>query len=56
MKATPEMKIIDAAYIDGAAHLIPDYEESRNAQSWVVNTHVDLTTWNNVYFYEDDHI
>jgi hypothetical protein len=45
-------KVISTDYIVSAAHLIPD--EPLNSpelqRSWVVNSHIDLETWNTIYW------
>lgn len=44
--------VISAANIVGAAHLIPEEPCSSREENkgWVVNSHIDLTTWNDVYY------
>lgn len=44
--------VISAANIVGAAHLIPEEpcSSSEENRGWVVNSHIDLATWNDVYY------
>jgi hypothetical protein len=47
--------VIDIESLTGAAQCIPDCPKDPVAKqkSWVVNSHVDLETWNTVYAYQD---
>ena len=44
--------VISAGNIVGAAHVIPEVPLSAGAENtgWVVNSHIDLATWNDVYY------
>jgi hypothetical protein len=48
--------VIHIRQITGAAHLIPDDPVRPAAihRSWVVNSHIDLETWNKICLYESD--
>jgi hypothetical protein len=41
--------VIHADSIEGAAHLVPLLPDEEKNKRWIVNTHIDLETWNNVY-------
>jgi hypothetical protein len=41
--------VIHAGSIEGAAHLVPLLPDEEKNKRWIVNTHIDLETWNNVY-------
>ena len=45
--------VINGGNIHSAAHLIPEEPVSSGIRnrSWIVNSHIDLATWNNVYYY-----
>ena len=45
-------EVISGGNITGAAHLIPEEPVSSPIanKSWIVNNHIDLDTWNNVYY------
>lgn len=47
--------IVDIAELTGAAQCIPDKPllPKKKQHSWVVNSHVDLETWNTVYSYDE---
>lgn len=47
--------IVDIAELTGAAQCIPDKPllDNNKQHSWVVNSHVDLETWNSVYSYDE---
>ena len=46
-------RVISAATIVGAAHLVP--EDPTSEIGWTVNSHIDCATWNDIYWmYEDD--
>jgi hypothetical protein len=44
-------KVISTDYIQEGAHLIPDepFKDPEMQRSWVVNSHIDLETWNTRY-------
>ena len=44
--------VISAANIVGAAHVIPKEAISSPVEKrgWIVNSHIDLATWNDVYY------
>ena len=44
--------VISAANIVGAAHVIPEEAISSPVENrgWIVNSHIDLATWNDVYY------
>lgn len=42
------LMVFGAVVVDGAAHCVP-LQESGVEWSWIVNSHIDLTTWNTVY-------
>jgi hypothetical protein len=45
----PTIEVIPIGAIDGPAHLIPvDNDDARNSM-WIVNTHVDVKTWNMIF-------
>ena len=49
--AAVALQVFSVGNIVGCAHVIPeiaDTERSRN-ERWVVNSHIDLATWNTVY-------
>jgi hypothetical protein len=43
--------VVNASRIAGAAHLIPEEPTCASVVqgAWVVNSHIDLATWNDVY-------
>jgi len=43
--------VISGDRIGGAAHLIPEEPDCSgiNNKGWLVNSHIDLATWNEVY-------
>lgn len=45
--------VINGGNIHSAAHLIPEEPVSSGIpnKSWIVNSHIDLATWNDVYYY-----
>jgi hypothetical protein len=47
--------VISAGNITAAAHLIPDepISSSKPPSTWTVNSHIDLDTWNEVYYLLD---
>jgi hypothetical protein len=44
--------VISGGNITGAAHLIPEEPASSQVPNngWIVNNHIDLDTWNFVYY------
>ncbi len=44
--------VISAGNVRGAAHLIPEepISSKQENQGWIVNSHIDLATWNEVYY------
>jgi len=47
------MAVIHAGSIDGAVHVVPLMPDEGKNTRWIVNTHIDLETWNNVYEFID---
>jgi hypothetical protein len=54
-RATPETeyRLVHASQIDGAAHLIPFEPDDKTNCAWLVNSHIDIETWNEVTMDED---
>jgi hypothetical protein len=50
--------VISAENIVGAAHLIPEEPISSKSENkgWIVNSHIDLATWNNIYYMLKDEL
>jgi hypothetical protein len=50
--------VVNASRITGAAHLTPEEPNCAGVvqRAWVVNSHIDLATWNDVYWMEEDEI
>lgn len=50
--------VISAGNIVGAAHLIPEepISSGRENKGWIVNSHIDLATWNDVYYMFEDEL
>ena len=48
-----EYRLVHASQIDGAAHLIPFDPDSTTNCAWLVNSHIDIETWNEVTMDED---
>ena len=48
-----EYRLVHASQIDGAAHLIPFDPDNTTNCAWLVNSHIDLETWNEVTMDED---
>jgi hypothetical protein len=42
------LQIVHLSSIDGAAHVIPLHPKPSENDSWIVNSHIDLETWNEV--------
>lgn len=53
---TTGYRIIDVVTIEGAAHLIPDFDDATESheKGYVVNSHIDLNNWNMVYDWTDE--
>jgi hypothetical protein len=50
--------VISSGNITGAAHLIPEETgtSEMTRKAWIVNSHVDLTLWNEVYYMTEDEL
>ena len=50
--------VISAGNVVGAAHVIPEQPVSSGGQNngWIVNSHIDLATWNDVYYMFEDEL
>jgi len=50
--------LICGGNITGAAHLIREEPSSSGTtrRAWIVNSHIDLTTWNEVYYMMEDEL
>jgi len=48
-----EYRLIHASQIDGAVHLIRFDSDSTTNCTWLVNSHIDIETWNEVTMDED---
>jgi len=48
-----EYQLVHASEIDGAVHLLPFDPDSSTNCSWLVNSHVNIETWNQVAMDED---
>jgi len=50
--------VISGGNITGAAHLIPEEPgtSGKTQKAWIVNSHIDLTTWNKVYYLTEDEL
>ena len=50
--------VISGGNITGAAHLIPEEPgiSGTTRKAWIVNSHIDLTTWNEVYYMTEDEL
>ena len=50
--------VISAWNIVGAAHVIPEEPVSSGSENkeWIVNSHIDLATWNDVYYMFEDEL
>ena len=48
--------VISAGNIVEAAHLVPEEPNSMGKENrgWIVNSHIDLATWNDVYYMFED--
>lgn len=53
-----ENAVISAGNIVGAAHLIPEepISSQKENKGWIVNSHIDLGTWNEVYYMFEDEL
>jgi hypothetical protein len=50
--------VISGGIITGAAHLVPEEPATSGTtrKAWIVNSHIDLTTWNEVYYMTEDEL
>ena len=50
--------VISAGNIVGAAHVNPEEPVSSGSENigWIVNSHIDLATWNDVYYMFEDEL
>jgi len=50
--------VISGGNITSAAHLIPEEPGTLGTtrKAWIVNSHIDLTTWNEVYYMTEDEL
>jgi hypothetical protein len=50
--------VISGGNITGAAHLIREEPgtSGMTRKAWIVNSHIDLTTWNEVYYMTEDEL
>jgi hypothetical protein len=50
--------VISGGNITGAAHLVPEEPGTSGTtrKAWIVNSHIDLTTWNEVYYMTEDEL
>jgi hypothetical protein len=48
-------QIVHISHIDGAAHLIPFDPKADTNTSWLVNSHIDIETWNEVVLVDEEH-
>jgi hypothetical protein len=50
--------VVNASRITGAAHLIPEEPNCAGVvqRAWVINSHIDLAAWNDVYWMDEDDI
>jgi len=50
--------VISEGNITSAAHLIPEEPSTSGTtrKAWIVNRHIDLTTWNEVYYMTEDEL
>jgi len=50
--------VISGGIITGAAHHIPEEPgtSGMTRKAWIVNSHFDLTTWNEVYYMTEDEL
>jgi len=50
--------VISGGNITGAAHLIPEEPSTSGTtrKVWIVNSHIDLMTWNEVYYMTEDEL
>jgi len=54
--AAVALQVFSVGNIVGSAHVIPEIATSsktgdRQNERWIVNSHIDLATWNDVYDY-----
>jgi hypothetical protein len=50
--------IVNASRITGAAHLVPEEPNCTGVapRAWIVNSHIDFGTWNDIYWMDEDDI
>ena len=50
--------VTSAGNIVGAAHVILEKPETSQSQNkgWIVNSHIDLATWDNIYYMFEDEL
>jgi hypothetical protein len=50
--------VISAGNIVGAAHVIPEEPATSRSENkgWIVNSHIDLATWNDIYYMFEDEL
>jgi len=50
--------VISGGNITGAAHLIPEEPGTSGTphKAWIVNSHIDLATWNEVYYMTENEL
>jgi hypothetical protein len=50
--------VVNAFQITGAGHIMPEEPDSVGvaSQAWVANSHIDLATWNDIYWMDEDDI
>jgi len=50
--------VISGGNITIAAHLIPEEPSTSETtqKAWIANSHIDLTTWNEVYYMTEDEL
>ena len=50
--------VISIGNIVGATHVIPEEPVSSGSENkgWIVNSHIDLATWNDVYYMFEDEL
>ena len=50
--------VISGGNITGAVHLIPEEPCTSDMmrKAWIINSHIDFTTWNEVYYMTEDDI
>jgi hypothetical protein len=48
-------QIVHISHFDGATHLIPFDPKADTNTSWLVNSHIDIETWNEVVLVDEEH-